>query len=362
MTYISGSKRAIALLVACALNIPHYAAAQSVAAPPVASSAPASTAQEQTFTQEQLDQMLAPIALYPDAVLSQNLMASTYPLEVVQADRWCKAHPKLTPAELQKALASEPWDPSVKSLCAFGTVLDRMSRDLTWTRNLGEAFVGQQPQVMGEIQALRSRARNAGTLVSNSEQLVTISNGDITIVPRDPQVVYVPTYNPNVAYGKWWWPVSPYYPAYWAAPGGIPWYWGAGIAVGLGLWGLFDWHHHRVDIDLPRYNRLYGEHLADAHWRFNPAHHGGVGFRSPALDHMYGHFGGDAAHAREHEPALGAHGFGEHFGGEVHGSEHFGEAERLGGAEHFGGEHLAGGGFHGGGSHGGGGHGGGGHR
>jgi hypothetical protein len=266
MSLRSGSRRAIPLLIACAFSIPQYSAAQSTAATAVAASAARPAAYEQNFTQEQLDQMLAPIALYPDAVLSQILMASTYPLEVIEADRWCKAHPEPTAEGLQKALASQSWDPSVQSLCAFGTILDRMSRDVTWTQDLGEAFIGQQAQVMDEIQRLRSRARNTGSLVSNPEQLVTVGDDAITIAPRDPQVVYVPTYDPNVVYGTWWWPAEPYYPAYWAAPGDVGWYWGAGIAVGLGLWGAFDWHHHRVDIDLARYNHV-GSHEVSARRR-----------------------------------------------------------------------------------------------
>jgi hypothetical protein len=313
-----GTRRAIPLLIACALSIPGYSAAQSTTVLPTAASPAVSGAQEQNFTREQLDQMLAPIALYPDAVLSQILMASTYPLEVVEAGRWCKAHSELPPEELQKAIGSEPWDPSVQSLCNFGPVLNRMSWDVAWTQNIGEAFIGQQAQVMDAVQDLRRRARDAGSLVSNSAQLVTVDNGYITVVPRDPQVVFVPTYDPNVVYGTWWWPAAPYYPTYWWPPGDVGWYWGAGLAVGLGLWGVFDWHHHRVDIDLPRYQRLYGSHLADAHWRFNPVHRAGVGFRSPGLHGVYGGFEGDAARAREqfreHDAGFGAHGLGEYGG------------------------------------------------
>jgi hypothetical protein len=341
------TRRAIPLLIACMLGIPQYSLAQSVVVTPATASTAISGAQEQNFTQEQLDQMLAPIALYPDAVLSQILMASTYPLEVVEADRWCTAHPALTPDELQKALGSESWDASVKSLCSFGPILDRLSRDVTWTQNLGEAFIGQQAQVMDAIQDLRHRARNAGSLVSNAQQLVTVDNDYIAVVPRDPQVVYVPTYDPNLAFGTWWWPAAPYYPADWWPPGDVGWYWGAGLAVGLGLWGVFDWHHHRVDVDLHRYNHLYGSHLADAHWRFNPMHRAGVGFRNPAL---HGRFDGQAAHAREQfrEPGFAAHGLGEPFGRPELGGEHLGGF----GGEHVGGEHLGGfGGEHVGGEH-----------
>jgi hypothetical protein len=306
-------------------------------------------ANQQTFTQEQLDQILAPIALYPDALLSQMLMASTYPLEVVEAARWVQQHQDLSATALQRALAAEPWDPSVKSLCVFDTVLERMSRGTAWTQELGEAFIADQQRVMDSIQNLRRRAQAAGTLVSDAHQVVNVENDDIIVAPQNPQIVNVPTYNPAVVYGNWWWPDDPpYYPAYWAPPGGSAFaddfYWGTGIAVGLGLWGLFDWHHHRVDINLSRYNRSYGQHLADAHWRFDPAHREGVGFRSAGAEARFGAHDRAAAQAREqfrdHEPAFGA---GDRaFGGRLAGGEAPRSGFREGGMDMAPGERGAG--------------------
>jgi hypothetical protein len=331
------SRRAIPLLIACALSIPQYSAAQSLPPAPPGTLAPPAAAQGQHFTQEQLDRMLAPIALYPDALLSQVLMAAAYPLEVAEASRWCEAHPGLAPDELRRMVADEPWDPSVKSLSAFPAVLDRMDRDLVWTGNVGEAFVGQQPQVMDAIQGLRRRARDAGSLVSNSQQSVAVANGEITIAPRDPAVVYVPTYDPTVVYGAWWWPAPPYYPFYWAPPGGVAWDWGLGFAAGLGLWGVFDWHHHLVNVDVGRYERLYGRRPGDAHWRFDPSHRAGAAFHNPALARTYGRFEAPRAEEFREREAPAGHAFGaERFGGDRAGEP------AMGG-------HFAGGGVHGGG-------------
>ena len=152
----------------------------------------------QAFKPEELEQMLAPIALYPDSLLTQLLMASTYPLEVVQADRWAKQNKGMKGDALAKALEAQPWDPSVKSMVNFPDVLAMMSGKLDWTQKVGDAFLAQQQDVMGTIQKLRAKAQASGNLKTTKEQVVKTEQQVIIIEPASPQVIYVPTYNPTV--------------------------------------------------------------------------------------------------------------------------------------------------------------------
>jgi hypothetical protein len=368
----------IAYALVCALAHPPLALAQIADNPPAAStpSAPAG----QVFKQEELDQMLAPVALYPDALLSQLLMASTYPLEVVEAARWVQQHQGLSGAGLQDAVAGQPWDASVKSLCAFPEILNRMSRDLAWTQKLGDAFIDQQQQVMDTVQTLRERAQAAGTLRSNEQQQVASEDGDITIAPVNPEALYIPTYDPALVYGTWWWPAyPPYYPVYWGPPRGAVlvdgFFWGVGIAAGFALWGGFNWRRHNVDINVGRYNDFNRTHLTDNHWHFDPAHRGGVPYRSIAASQRFGRFDQHAAQARESFRGRGGN-FGPAFRGGALNIDHGAEARSFAGRGHAsmghsvatphsamgmarggGGGHFGGGGGHiGGGGHGGGGH------
>jgi hypothetical protein len=168
------------------------------------------------FRQEELDQMLAPVALYPDPLLSQVLMASTYPLEVVQASRWSRANPGLEGEEAVRAAGEMDWDPSVKALAAFPQVLAMMDENIGWTERLGEAFLAQQAEVMDTVQGLRRRAEAAGNLRS-TEQMRVARQGDlIYLEPPVPEIVYVPYYDPVVIYGSWWWPA--FRPFFWAPP------------------------------------------------------------------------------------------------------------------------------------------------
>jgi len=193
------------------------------------------------FTQQQLDQMLAPIALYPDPLLSQVLMASTYPLEVVEAARWSKAHPGLEGDDAVRAVAQQSWDPSVKSLVAFPQVLAWMDESLDWTSNLGDAFLAQETQVMETVQTLRQRAQAAGALRSDDRNRIVSEAGAIAVVPASPQIIYVPYYDPLVVYGPWWWPAYPPvhwrpWPDYYARPGyAAGYYWGPGIRISAGF-------------------------------------------------------------------------------------------------------------------------------
>lgn len=207
---------------------------------------------EERFAEAELDQMLAPVALYPDALLSQVLMAATYPLDVVEAARWTRAHPGLQGDEAVTRVTDEPWDPSVQSLVAFPHLLQRMDEQLDWTRRLGAAFLGQEPEVMAAVQRLRRRAQAAGHLLPD-ERLRVVRAGEVIVIePADARVVYVPYYDPWVVYGAWGWPAHP--PVVWAAWPGYTvarpgFWWGVGIGVTAGFFfGDFDWHHHHVKV------------------------------------------------------------------------------------------------------------------
>jgi Protein of unknown function (DUF3300) len=265
------------------------------AAPAVSLSVPAS-AQETAaitdgkFSKEELDQILAPIALYPDDLLSNVLIAATYPLEVVQAARWIEEpeHADLKGDALVKALDKEDWDPSVKALTQFPDVLAMMSEQLDWTQKLGDAFIASEAAVMDRVQFLRDKAEEAGNLKSNKHRTVTTKSvgGDdyIYIEPAEPEIVYVPVYDPYVVYGSWWYPDYP--PYYWEYDNVVyvnDYYWGAGIVIAPSLWAWSRprWHDHYIHVDRRRYNRLARhkwKHKSDR-WRHDARHRRGVKFK-----------------------------------------------------------------------------------
>lgn len=182
---------------------------------------PTGAAQAQaTLDKAQLDQLTAPVALYPDALLSQVLMAATYPADVAAASQWSKSHSSLSGDAATKAAATESWDPSVLSLVAFPSVIDMMGRQPQWVKSIGDAFLAQPNDVMDSVQRLRAQAQKAGSLKTTEQQkVVTQTTGGTTIVqiePANPQVVYVPSYNPTVVYGAWPYPAYP--PAYYPPP------------------------------------------------------------------------------------------------------------------------------------------------
>jgi hypothetical protein len=238
-----------------------------------------------TFSQQELDQMLAPIALYPDSLLSQILMAATYPLEVVEAARWSSANPTFKGDAAVQAVDSQNWDPSIKSLAAFPQVLQTLDQNIQWTERLGDAFLAQQSQVMDTVQKLRQKAQETGNLSSNSQIQVTQSDDSIEVAAAYPDVVYVPYYDPAVVYGSWWWPDYP--PVFWAPWAGYGWNggfaWGIGIGIGADFFfGSWDWRNHRV----------YGHdqrHSDDGHpWQHDPGHRHGVPYRDAPLNRQFG--------------------------------------------------------------------------
>ncbi len=291
--------RSLALALALLVAVPLLLAPAAVSAQGTASN------KDISYSREELDQILAPIALYPDDLLSNVLVASTYPLEVVQAARWIEepANASLKGEALTKALADQDWDPSVKALTQFPDVLAMMSKQLDWTEKLGDAFLASQADVMDRIQFLRDKAEAAGHLKSNEHQTVTTrrSSGSdyIYIEPAAPDVVYVPVYEPDV-YGDWWYPDYP--PYYWPADGAYvdDYYWGSGVSVFLPLWGWATprWHDHYIHVDVRRYNR-FSRHrkITSSRWRASAHHRRGVKYRShhrdgrkPQLDYR-GHNG-----------------------------------------------------------------------
>jgi hypothetical protein len=243
---------------------PQKSASQDAQAPaPPDTPAPAQGAQAPPYTQqtpEQLQQLVAPIALYPDSLVAQVLAASTFPEQVVEADRWVQANPDLKGDALGQAVDQQPWDPSVKALVAFPSVLGNMDKNLSWASSLGDAYYNQQQDVMDAVQVMRKRAQDAGNLKSTPQQTVATQDSNIDIEPADPDEVYVPAYDPWLVYGgpvvAWpgWYP----YPGIWFGgpyllwgPGfGIGWY--GGFGWGWGHWG-FDWHNHYAMFNHGRY-------------------------------------------------------------------------------------------------------------
>ena len=232
---------------------------------------------------EQLDQLLAPVALYPDALLAQMLMAATYPLDIVKARRWFQdpRHATLSGEQLGAALEAETWDPSIKALVIFPQILMMMDANLDWTEALGDAFMAQQADVMDAIQRLRQQAAAAGTLWSNAQQRVTEEGQGIAIEPANPGYIYPPLYNPALVYGPW---PSPEYPPLYIVPPdygigfGLPF----GISFGAGLvvvnklwrWCSFDWGQRRIRLNVQNSKAL--DHPVggsqSAIWQHDPAH------------------------------------------------------------------------------------------
>jgi hypothetical protein len=263
----------------------------------------------QILAPNQLEDLVAPIALYPDEILSQILVASTYPLEVVEAYQWKQRNPGLTGPALTQAAQQQNWDPSVQALMVFPDVLNRLNDDVTWTTNLGNAFLAQQQDVMDAVQRMRQRAQQAGKLQS-TPQLNVVNGSDagqpyIGIEPANPEVIYVPVYNPEWIWGpplwypypSWYWP-----PLSFLAPG---WYFGFGGPIDVGFffgfgwhgWGGWGWHpgwgHRNVIVNnsfIHQYN-FNARNLFNAHgtseWTHDPEHRGGVPYANRDLQNQY---------------------------------------------------------------------------
>ena len=256
-----------------------------------------SSQQSANLSQPQLQSLVSPIALFPDSLLSQMLMASTYPLEVAEAANWQRSNPHLAGTQLQDALKPQTWDNSVKSLVSFPEALERLGNNLSWTQKLGDAYLAQPKDLMQAVQSLRAKAKQAGNLQSNQQVQVTTQQSDIIIVPTNPQVIYVPTYNPTMVYGAWAYPGYPPYQAYNPAWGMMAF--GAGLAVGAALWSTPHWGSGSITVNNNTFNNfnhsfnsannLASERLGgDSNWNYNPAHRDGVPYSNSALNNRYG--------------------------------------------------------------------------
>lgn len=253
------------------------------------------TQAEYEFSQAELDQILAPIALYPDTILSHILIAATYPLEVIQAERWASENPSLEGDAALKAVEGKDWDPSVKALVAFPNILKKMSEDLDWMQKLGDAFLQNEELVLASVQELRQRAYEEGNLDDLEHLSVSHEDDNIVIESNTKEIVYVPYYDTRVVYGPWWWVDYP--PAYWAPYhrpyySGVSFYWGPRIYVGTGIYfSSCHWNNRRVVVVdrhyAHRHNYYSGRHVvrnADArHWEHNTRHRRGVEYRHPRM-------------------------------------------------------------------------------
>ncbi|MBI1283078.1 MAG: DUF3300 domain-containing protein [Thiobacillus sp.] len=260
----------------------------------VAAETEPAAAAEAPISQEKLDSLLAPIALYPDQLLTQALMASTYPLDVVEAARFIKDNKELKGEELDKVVAGKNWDPSVQSLTAFPQVLEMMNDKLEWTQELGNAFLADEKRVLQTVQNLRQKADAAGNLQSNEQQKVVKEQSVIIIEPAKPDVVYVPTYNPTIVYGTWWAPMyPPYYwppPAYYYPPGSMLVAGAIGFGIGMAIsnnhWGWCNagWHGGNVNINVNRNNTFinnnanFKKNVNNGNWNHNPSQRKGVAY------------------------------------------------------------------------------------
>jgi hypothetical protein len=290
----------------------------------------------QTQTAAQLQQTVAPLALYPDGLVAQTLTAATFPEQVVEADRWVQAHPELRGDALGQAVDRQSWDPSVKALTAFPTVLGSMDKNLSWTSALGDAYYNQPQDVMDAVQVMRRRAEAAGTLRTTPQQTVAAQGQTITIQPQDPDMVYVPAYDPWADYGQ---PVAAW-PGWYGYPG--IWFGGPnlsfGVGFGIGFFGGFAWGWPHWGFDWQNRSVMYNHNQYRS--RSNTFYNRGQFYRGGAANRPQGGDrggvsnrpqGGDRGAARASEAPRAGRGYedahaqgGEHsgaFGGYQHGGE-----------------------------------------
>jgi hypothetical protein len=267
--------------------------------------------QQQVLTQQQLQQLVAPIALYPDTLLAQVLTASTYPLEVAMAARWSEKNPDLKGTALEDAMQKQQWDPSVKGLASVPQVLAMMNEKLDWTNQLGEAFLAQPNDIQNAVQALRKQAEATGSLKSSKEQKVSRIAAPpnsgyagppeyVVIEPVEPDYIYVPVYDPVVVYGAGYWPPAyvPFfwYPRWWTV--GPAFGFGAALFVGPALWYHYNWGHPgfaAIQTNTVLYSRFNRVSVTGSgqfqNWKFDPVHHGNVPFRNTSLQKQFGNVG-----------------------------------------------------------------------
>jgi len=296
--HVSLSTRVTAVVCA-ALLVQSSVVASALTSPQAANTATSSAAR---IPNDQLDSLVAPIALYPDPLLAQVLAASTYPLEIVQLQQWMTRHSDLKGDALAAAVEKENWDPAVQGLAALPDVVKRLGDDIRWTTDLGNAFLAQQSDVMAAVQRMRQKASDAGNLKTTEQQTVTTqvvqTQQVIVIQQANPQVIYVPAYNPVVVYGP---PIYPYPSIYYPPPG----YYAAGVAIGFGVgiamgafwgggWGYGPrWGYGSVHINVNNryvnhYNRYNNYNRYGGNWNHNPRHRGGTPYADRNTANRYG--------------------------------------------------------------------------
>src|SRR6266403_3534599 len=333
------SKQILAVLLSCLLV---QFTAQAGSNGPTGQSSESQAPPAKQSPQE-LQQLVAPVALYPDALVAQVLAASTYPTQIVEAERWMQSHSDLKGDKLGKEVDKQNWDPSVKALAQFPSVLENMDKNLSWTSSLGEAYVNQPQDVTDAVQAMRQQAHKAGHLNSNEQERVTTQGNTIIIEPADPQVVYVPAYDPWLVYGG---PIA-VYPGWYETPGifwgGVGLSFGVGFGLGYfggfgwgwGLWG-YDWHGRRASFDhheFVTHSREFG-HDGFHHGDFNHGNfsHGGFGHGNVghgSFDHGNSFHGSSGFHAQSGGHPGGFGGFNH--GGDAHGFSSRGHSSVGGG-------------------------------
>src|SRR5262245_20937737 len=296
----------IALLMAMVAPVALGQPPAPAPAPPPAAAAPAAPAAKPA-SKEQLEQLLSPIALYPDSLLSQVLMAATYPADVAEAAKWSKENKDQKGDAAVKMIQDKPWDPSVQSLVAFPQILQVMGDQPDWVQKLGDAFLASSKDVLDAVQRLRTKAQSAGNLKSNEQQKVVVEQEPqtqqtvIKIEPTQPETVYVPAYNPQVVYGTW--PYPSYPPYYYPPP---PYYYpgaalASGIAFGIGvaavgaIWGGCNWGGGNVNINVNKYNSINtNRQINNSNFQHNSTNRRGVPYGDQASRDKYGQGRGGA--------------------------------------------------------------------
>ncbi len=274
-------------------------------APPVTPSEAGAEPEAEKLSPDQLDSLVAPIALYPDPLLAQTLAASTYPLELIQLQQWLAKNKDLKDKALADAVAKQPWDPSIQSMAAVPEVVKRLSDDIQWTTELGDAFLAQGDDVMEAVQRMRGKAEQKGALKSNEQQTVetkVVEDKTVIVVqPTNPEVVYVPSYNPTVVYPPPVYPYPPvYYPPYYPGAGLVSF--GVGMAMGAAIWGGSccgcNWGGGGNNININNNNNFNrntnvnrggsGNRSGSGNWQHNSQHRGGAPYSNKSTASKYG--------------------------------------------------------------------------
>jgi hypothetical protein len=336
------SKRVL-ILILCFSLLRFTAQAESIG-PTGQSNEQSPTPPAQQSSQE-LQCLVAPIALYPDALVAQVLAASTYPAEIVEADRWMQSHANLKGKELAKEVDKQPWDASVKALAQFPSVLENMDKNLSWTSSLGDAYANQQQDVTDAVQVMRQKAQKAGKLSSNEHEKVTAQNKTIVIEPADPEVVYVPAYDPWLVYGE---PIVAY-PGWYPVPGIF--FAGPAISFGFGFgvsfFGGFGWGWHHWGYDWRGRSVIYNHNTYISHSRTivnrNNFSHNNFNRGNFSRGNALQRSGHSSFHAQPGTRSGAFSGF-DH-GGNVRSFSSRGRSS-FGGGSHGGGFHAGGGGHH----------------